>query len=437
MTADRRDDAEGRGAADSRGPTVGLSRRRLLAGLGGLGAVGMASGAGTAAYLSDRETFRDNTFVAGAVEIELSFDGSCRGCVASDDGRASFAFDDIDRGDSGRIVLSVAVQTNPARLWLGANDCPPATDPLGDAIEATLSVRDLSVTGSLSDLRREIVERGGLRLDDRDGDACLNPADGPIAVALDWDLPVETPDDVAGASTSFDVQFGAEQCRHVSEAAASNPFAGLDCLGVERRSCAVCADDNGTKIGSLTFRYRGAEPTAVTVVAQGGNDARSGREAFSSPAVAPGQSFTITAAVAGSRLARNLYLTDGASEARSDGPGRGKAPVDRDGVKVHTSCSERLEPGMVFGEFELVGGTTTTGDPLCNPVSVPDDRDAEDDASDAEENGEAGGRNETGTPDQNGGRGTAPDRGHNRSETAAEKRSNSGSRPPEADGDDL
>jgi len=216
--------SNGNGATGGR--PSGLTRRRLLAGLGGVGAIGMTSGAGTFAHFSDAETFADNAFGADAVDIELSFDGSCRGCVASDDGRASFAFDDIDRGDSGRIVLAVDVQTNPARLWLRTH-CLPASDPFGDAIKATLTVGDFSRSGSLFDLRQEFG--GGLRLDDRGGDACLDPADGPIKVALDWNLPDGVSDSLADMSTSFDVQLGAEQCRHVSEAAALNPFAGLDC----------------------------------------------------------------------------------------------------------------------------------------------------------------------------------------------------------------
>ena len=65
-------DGSGRGSS---GP-AGLSRRRLLAGLGGLGAIGTASGAGTFAYLSDEEAFRRNEIGAGEVALDVSCSGS-------------------------------------------------------------------------------------------------------------------------------------------------------------------------------------------------------------------------------------------------------------------------------------------------------------------------------------------------------------------------
>ena len=370
--------ADGRGGPRDRSRPPGLTRRRLLAGLGGVGAIGMASGAGTFAHFSDAETFANNAFGAGEVDIELSFKGSCDGCVASDDGRASFAFDDIDRGDSGRIVLLVDVQTNPARLWLGTQ-CPPVSGSLdlGEEIKATLTVGDFSRSGSLFDLRREFG--GGLRLDDRDGDACLDPADGPIEVALHWNLPDEAPDDVAGASTLFDVQFGAEQCRHVSEAAASNPFAGLDCDDVERPSCAVCADNNGTKIGSLTFRYLGTERADVVAAATGGgaDGVGQGGTVVFDATVAPGERFTVDAGPAdvagddGNWIGPNLYVDDGSGPSS---PGNSDKP---DGVTIHTSCSEPLKPGTKFdGKFELVSGTTVDGEPLCDDaVKDPEEPD--------------------------------------------------------------
>lgn len=49
---------------DGAGRPSEMSRRRLLAGIGGIGAAGMASGLGTGAYLSDRETFPNNGFGA-------------------------------------------------------------------------------------------------------------------------------------------------------------------------------------------------------------------------------------------------------------------------------------------------------------------------------------------------------------------------------------
>ncbi|TKX76736.1 hypothetical protein EXE53_30265, partial [Halorubrum sp. SD626R] len=105
----------------------GLSRRRLLAGIGGVGAVGMASGLGTGAYLSDRVTFANNGFGAGTVELTVG-DGVADGVVVDVSG--------IDRGPEGRVTetFPVGVRTNPARVWLAA-ECPD-----DDALAAALRI---------------------------------------------------------------------------------------------------------------------------------------------------------------------------------------------------------------------------------------------------------------------------------------------------------
>ena len=370
--------ANGNGATGG-GPS-GLTRRRLLSGLGGVGAVGMASGAGTFAHFSDAEAFADNAFGAGEVDIDLSFDTSCHGCVVGDDGRVHFAFDDIDRGDSGHTVLSVDVQTNPSRLWLGTQ-CPSVPDRLGDAIEATLTVGGFSRSGSLSDLRRTFA--GGLRLDDLNGDACLDPTSGSLEIVLDWHLPTGTPDSVAGSKTSFDIQLYAEQCRHVSEDAAveSNPFATFAPCD-EPPACVVCEDDNGTKIGSLTFKYLGAASADIAAAATGGGAGgvgQGGTIVFDETVAANGL-FTIDAGLIdvagddGNWLGPNLYVDDGSGPSS---PGNSKKP---DGVQIHTSCSEPLAPGMVFGNFELVSGTTVDGEQLCDDtVEEPEEPEEPDD----------------------------------------------------------
>jgi predicted ribosomally synthesized peptide with SipW-like signal peptide len=46
-----------------------LSRRKMLAGLGAVGAASVASGLGTSAFFSDRETLADNSLVAGELDL--------------------------------------------------------------------------------------------------------------------------------------------------------------------------------------------------------------------------------------------------------------------------------------------------------------------------------------------------------------------------------
>lgn len=346
--------ANGNGATGG-GPS-GLTRRRLLAGLGGVGAIGMASGAGTFAHFSDAEAFADNAFGAGDVDIDVWLDASCRGCVVNDDGRVRFGFDDIDRGDDGHTVLSVDVQTNPSRLWLGTQ-CLPVPDPLGDAIEATLTVGGFSQSGSLSDLRRQFA--GGLRLDDLDGDACLDPTSGPLEIVLDWRLPTGTPDSVAESETSFDIQLYAEQCRHVSEdeAVGSNPFAAFAPCD-EPPACVVCDDDNGgesVNLQTLTFRYEGTDSAHLEIVSTKGNTSG----VLFAGDVQPADEFTI----------------DGEDVER---PGQGQdrlgpeIRIDQDDgeeqTDVHVSCSKPLAVGMTFGDggkYVILEGITTDGRQIC------------------------------------------------------------------------
>ena len=367
--------ADGRDGAGNRRSAFGLSRRRLLAGLGGIGAIGAASGAGTSAYFTDAASFAGNDIGSGEVEIDIACE-SRRNCTV-EDGHVTFAFDRIDRGDGGEQRFHVGVQTNPARLWLGT-DCPPAFDPLGDAIDASLSARIGSSettlsSGTLAGIRRDLVS--GIRLDDLDGDVCLDPNGDPIELVLDWSLPDDAPGRAAGQSTSFGFQLYTEQCRHVSEddAEGSNPFAGADdCPD----PCVICADDNGVKIGTLTLRYLGEETAHVVVTGKGGSWATSGTVVFDD-SIDGDETFDVDAAEFGEeRLPRNLYLDDEPDEnAGSEGPGNsGNAGGNKPGgVKIHTSCSESLEPGMEFGNFEVVSATTVDGELLCDDADDPEE----------------------------------------------------------------
>ena len=218
--------ADGRGR--ERGRPSGLSRRRLLAGLGSIGAISAASGAGTFAYLSDEEAFERNETGAGEVDLDVSCVSRAARCTAVDDQVSVTPENPIDRGDSGEAVVTVGVRTNPARLWF-ATTCPPAGDRLGEALEVSLRVdSDRLFDGSLSALRREFI--GGVRLDDDGTEPCLDPDGEPVEIEFGWTLPDDAPATDGSTRTGFEFHLYAEQCRHVSEAEAaeSNPFAGAD-----------------------------------------------------------------------------------------------------------------------------------------------------------------------------------------------------------------
>ncbi len=211
-----------------------LSRRRLLAGVG-LGAFGVAGGAGTGAYLSDLESFA-GTQQAGRVEIDVRCDSDA---CSETDGRIAFAFDGLRPGDAGVERFRLAVDDgNPVRVWL-RTDCPPADDPLGSALEVQIAVDDCRSDGStvfpasgwgtLDGLRRALAD--GLRLDDPD-QPCLSTGEERCLV-LRYRLPSDATW-TAAAESGLELEFYAEQCRHVSETdAGDGPFADVRCPEVD------------------------------------------------------------------------------------------------------------------------------------------------------------------------------------------------------------
>jgi len=342
----------------------GLSRRRLLAGIGGVGAVGMASGLGTGAYLSDRVTFANNGFGAGAVELTVG--GGVADGVAVD-------VSGIDRGPEGRVTetFPVGVRTNPARVWLAA-ECPAVDDALATALRIDVRVDGRSITDGLrpfAAVAADLVD--GERVDD----GCLDPDDA-LTVEVIAELPADAPDALAGSATSLRLRLYAEQCRHVTEtdATGANPFAGRVCEGP---ACVSCEEENGVAIGSLTLRYRGDDAAHVTVAATGGGagSVGTGGTVVFAGDVAPNETFVVDGSDAPTNsdpnwIGPNIHVdADSDADGDNSGPGAGNGGSNRPaGVTIHTSCSEPLAVGMRFGEngeFEIAGGTTTAGEPLC------------------------------------------------------------------------
>ena len=58
---------------------AGLSRRKLLGGLGAIGVASAGAGLGTTAYFSDEESFEDNTIVAGELDLKMDYRMTYRG----------------------------------------------------------------------------------------------------------------------------------------------------------------------------------------------------------------------------------------------------------------------------------------------------------------------------------------------------------------------
>jgi len=197
-----------------------LTRRRLLAGVGGLGAFGVSGGAGTDAVFHDAEGF---TGFAGAGTVEVGVE--CDGCSV-EDGRVQFALGDIEPGTDGVERFTLDVIDNPIRVWL-TTDCPPVGNPLSESLLVRFAAGRACEThgadrqlfpddrdwGTLAAFQRALA--GGIRLDDPTA-PCLSPESVPCFV-LRYRLPADATW-LAGAEADLGFDLFAEQCRHVSEA---------------------------------------------------------------------------------------------------------------------------------------------------------------------------------------------------------------------------
>lgn len=316
-----------------------ISRREILAGIGGIGVAGAVSGAGTYALFSAEESF------GGSIRSgTLSIDIDCDRCIVDDNG-VSLALGGIDRGDSGTETLVFTVETNPARLWIGS-DCPPAVDPLGDVLLVTLRYDGVTVeSGTLSSVRRSL--RSGLLL----GEECTTPGE-TVELDIGWELPFDAPDATANKQTNFEFVFVGNQCRHTDSTGGDNPFAGTPPCD-EPPECVSCPRDGDyERIASATFEYDGPGGAVVELI-RGGNGTGSG-DVLAAETVDPGDSFTA--------VLHDPPVVRGGAD----------IDVDVDGTTIndfHISCSELFGPGLVIGDgtysLTVLEATDTEGNTLC------------------------------------------------------------------------
>ncbi len=311
-----------------------LSRRQVLAGLGGIGTAGAISGAGTFALL-ESETSGSGSISAGTVSVDVN-------------GRETLTFDvrGIDRGDSGRERLGISNETNPAWLWLGS-DCPPSRDPLGDALRVRLRWDERTIaTGTLSEVRR--VLRSGRLL----GGSCTAP--GETGLEISWELPEDAPDSAADRRTGIEFELRAEQCRHNDAGGTVNPFAGRTPCD-EPVTCVSCPRSDGSdgdRIAEATFQYDGPDGALVELIRQG-------------PGAGGGDVLTGVSADAGTEFTATLH----APPSVTGGP---DIDVVVDGTTIgdfHISCSEPFGPGLVVGDgtysLTVLSAVDTEGNQLC------------------------------------------------------------------------
>ncbi|WP_256298239.1 choice-of-anchor W domain-containing protein [Haloarchaeobius salinus] len=256
---------------------IGLSRRRVLGGLGAIGVASAGAGLGTSAYFSDTESFVGNILEAGSLDLyvhvdyeedqgsygDYEIDGVIQGDTFGEDpdGEAlTIDVDDLKPGDSGEGELCFSIVDNPAWMWmcgeLTANDENSVTEPeadadgedndydpdgdidgegeLADAMMVSLTYCDedgdpildddeepiVILEGTLgevmSQLDNGVALDGDLEEDDRSpfpGVESSNETAGPC-VCVEWWVPTDVGNEIQTDSVEFDFSFVAVQSRH-------------------------------------------------------------------------------------------------------------------------------------------------------------------------------------------------------------------------------
>ncbi|MFY4816505.1 SipW-dependent-type signal peptide-containing protein [Haloarcula sp. AONF1] len=249
---------------------IGLSRRKMLVGLGAVGVASAGAGIGTTAYFNDTETFEDNTLTAGSLDLFVHVDYSeDQGSYAQystepgtfidgnvmgggDGEPLSIQVSDLKPGDSGEGEFCFSIVDNPAYMWmcgeLTANAENGQSEPemddddsldegeLADAMQVTVSYctpdgekGDEIVSGSLAEVM--LALQAGVPLSG-DGDTGAALADRPAfegvtepfldgepnvaeqCVCFEWVVPTSVENEIQTDSVAFDFEFFAVQSRH-------------------------------------------------------------------------------------------------------------------------------------------------------------------------------------------------------------------------------
>lgn len=233
--------------------TIGLSRRRLLGGLGAIGVASAGAGIGTTAYFSDQEEFTGNTITAG--EFGLSVEQSIRNVDQDDLGPDQEAWEegsgddsvwvtspidiaDAKPGDEYKFCWEITVHDNPGYVAVAGSstdengvdagnvelddlwdiDDEDDLSTLGDEATAELVTKDSDGNelarvdyGTLGDLLESL--ESGILVSDDEGPYQLDAGE-TVTVCLIVTIPPEVGNEIQGAVTSTDMTFYAEQARH-------------------------------------------------------------------------------------------------------------------------------------------------------------------------------------------------------------------------------
>ncbi|MFP9059543.1 SipW-dependent-type signal peptide-containing protein [Natrialbaceae archaeon A-chndr2] len=229
--------------------TIGLSRRRVLGGIGAIGIASAGAGIGTTAYFSDQESFENNTITAGtfALTVEQSVEnldqdgmGPDQIDYESDDqgvwGSSQIDITDAKPGDEYEFCWDITVHDNPGYVVVvGGSEEENGVDAgnvslsalwdiddmddlstIGEEATATLTTTVDSVEheqeyDSLADLLASL--ESGIIVSDGDG-AVFFESGEKVTVCLEIAIPTSVGNEIQGATLTSSMTFYAEQARH-------------------------------------------------------------------------------------------------------------------------------------------------------------------------------------------------------------------------------
>ncbi|WP_254808424.1 SipW-dependent-type signal peptide-containing protein [Natronosalvus amylolyticus] len=232
--------------------TIGLSRRRVLGGIGAIGIASAGAGIGTTAYFSDQQSFENNTITAGtfALTVEQSIqhldqddmgpDQDAYENGADGDGiwvQSPIDIEDAKPGDEYKFCWDITVDDNPgyvvvvgdssemngvqaenvslSDLWDidDMDDLSTIGESATAALTTTVGGDDYSVQySSLASLLASL--ESGIIVSDDSGNAVTFQPGETVTVCLEITIPTDVGNEIQGAVLTSSMTFYAEQARH-------------------------------------------------------------------------------------------------------------------------------------------------------------------------------------------------------------------------------
>jgi predicted ribosomally synthesized peptide with SipW-like signal peptide len=218
--------------------------RQILISLLVVGIVGAIASGTTLAYFNDTETSQDNTFSAGALDLQVDWNESYNGEFVerqplTDNPGAIFDINDVKPGDEGEATVSLHLFDNPGYIWMNvtqtANNDNSCTEPeaeaeggdcgtegeLGEHMMFTVWMDDdgdnvhdegenVLYNGTAHEMEPSLLLDGDTSTDEKE--AFENST--THYVGFKWHVPAETGNEIQTDSKVYDISFYAEQERH-------------------------------------------------------------------------------------------------------------------------------------------------------------------------------------------------------------------------------